>query len=270
MKSGRCGCRTAILFEGDVDEVQQTLDSPLSRRLVLLDGADLVDDNAYLDAKTSINLRGRDLTHAILYRADLRKADLRAARLNGANLRQADLQGAWFECVDKGEQAKVHGAAGRRSPLGPAPRRQSWAGSAPGRQSCAGPAPGCQFSRGTQLQGADLGSAALQGANLMGADLGGADLRLAQLQGAFLWQAWLQGADLREAQLQGANLVSVQLQGADLRKARFWRGMPPPADALEFVDFGGAEFGRCRLRKLRGCESSSRRPFPTTRYESGF
>ena len=85
------------------------------------------------------------------------------------------------------------------------------------------------------LQGADLKMAHLQGAYLVGTHLQGADLRMAHLQGAYLgtarlqranlWDTHLQGADLEKARLQGANLRAVHLQGAYLWSAHLQGAM---------------------------------------------
>ena len=73
--------------------------------------------------------------------------------------------------------------------------------------------------RNLDLQGTDLRSANLQGADLSDADLQGTDLRSANLQGADLSDADLQETDLRSANLQGADLSDADLQGTDLRSA---------------------------------------------------
>ena len=78
--------------------------------------------------------------------------------------------------------------------------------------------------RGAILEGADLrfanlGCADLSGADLRGADLRGADLRFANLRFANLEGANLSGANLRDANLKGANLRYAILEGADLRYA---------------------------------------------------
>ena len=75
----------AALFDGAVDPVTQRLQSPFSRRLVLLDQDFLTDaqkkawddtpDNVRNDLPRTLVLRGRDLRNAVLDRADLRKAD---------------------------------------------------------------------------------------------------------------------------------------------------------------------------------------------------
>ena len=76
--------------------------------------------------------------------------------------------------------------------------------------------------RGAILEGADLrfanlGCADLSGANLRDANLWDADLRDANLRFAILEGANLSGANLRDANLRGANLRYAILEGADLR-----------------------------------------------------
>lgn len=68
----------------------------------------------------------------------------------------------------------------------------------------------------TQLQGATLSDAKLQGATLTVTRLQGSNLRGAQLQGSWLAGVKLQGAELENAMLQGALLCEVFLQGAVL------------------------------------------------------
>lgn len=92
-------CLTALLFEGAPDPVRQSLYSPFSRNLVLMD-ADLVDEADLTPGQRSLSLRGRDLRYAILDRADLRHVDFVAADLTGASLRGAKLDGADLGCVD--------------------------------------------------------------------------------------------------------------------------------------------------------------------------
>ena len=73
---------------------------------------------------------------------------------------------------------------------------------------------------GVRLQGANLSGANLQGADLLAAKLQGADLSGADLQGAVLMSALLRSANLLGADLQGANLANVYMQGANLVKAK--------------------------------------------------
>ena len=69
------------------------------------------------------------------------------------------------------------------------------------------------------LRGANLGGAYLDGANLDGANLDGANLRGAYLHGANLRGAYLHGANLDGAYLHGANLDGAYLGGANLHGA---------------------------------------------------
>ncbi len=71
----------------------------------------------------------------------------------------------------------------------------------------------------TNLQGADLQEADLQGAYLGGANLQGANLQEATLQGAYLERANLQEVNLFGAFLQRTSLEEVNLQGANLFRA---------------------------------------------------
>jgi len=73
--------------------------------------------------------------------------------------------------------------------------------------------------RSTDLCGADLHKANLQGANLQNADLCGADLREANLCEADLDYANLSGSILCEANLQSCNLHAANLSGANLNQA---------------------------------------------------
>ena len=125
-----------------------------------------------------INLKGRNLRHAALYKAMLIGADLRMVQLQGADLFLAKLQGA-----------KLGGAGLQSANL-----------------------------VGAGLQGADLDGAKLQGADLVGARLQGADLGGAELQGANLSRAKLQGANLREANLYAADFTNAATKIIDARE----------------------------------------------------
>lgn len=102
----------------------------------------------------------------------------------------------------------------------------------------------------TELSGADLRWAQMQGVLLDQATLRGANLQGAQLQRSSLWSADLAGANLSSARLQdaklgGASLVSArvagaQLQGADLSSAN-----------LEGADLSGAQLQGANLRNAR-------------------
>lgn len=76
--------------------------------------------------------------------------------------------------------------------------------------------PGANFT-GAHLDGALLVGANLTGANLMDAYLSRANLVGADLVGAYLSRADLSGANLSFAYLSRANLIGAYLRGADLR-----------------------------------------------------
>jgi len=95
--------------------------------------------------------------------------------------------------------------------------------------------------RGANLQGAQLKNLALMGAKLQGANLEGANLQYANLQGAKL-----QGANLQGANLQDANLQVTYLQGANLEKADIQRAILQRAN-LENSNLQGANLKRTVL-----------------------
>ena len=72
----------------------------------------------------------------------------------------------------------------------------------------------------SDLRGANLKSARLDGAILRKANFAGSNLRHAVLDGADLCRANLSGADLRDASMVGAFLKRANLRGADLSTAR--------------------------------------------------
>jgi uncharacterized protein YjbI with pentapeptide repeats len=74
-----------------------------------------------------------------------------------------------------------------------------------------------------QMQGSSLWSATLDGANLSSARLQAARLGNASLVGTIAQGAQLQGADLTGAKLGGADLSGAQLQGANLQKSDLGR-----------------------------------------------
>jgi uncharacterized protein YjbI with pentapeptide repeats len=224
------------LFAGVVDEVSGRPESLFSNRLVLTDQR-LIDPDKLDKVDVTHSLRGRDLTAAVLNRADLRKVDFTGAvmnhvRLLGAKLKQfvgAKLQGAKFD------YAWLQGA-------------------------------NLTFAR---LQGASLYRAALQGAQLYGAQMRGARLDTAELQGASLEEANMRGVSLNKAELQGASLRSAQLQGASLRDAMVWRARV--ASAGDLIDIAGADpntmpwrAGKTPKRSLLGAMPSSN-TFPQAR-----
>jgi uncharacterized protein YjbI with pentapeptide repeats len=102
--------------------------------------------------------------------------------------------------------------------------------------------------RWAQMQGVLLDEAMLRGANLAWAQLQGSSLRSATLDGAILSAARLQEAKLGNASLVGAKAPGAQLQAADLSGANL-------ADAdLSGADLQAANLTRARLTgaSLRG------------------
>jgi hypothetical protein len=150
------------LFAGGANEVSGRPQSLFSNRLVLTDQR-LVDPDKLDKVEVTHSLRDRDLTGAVLNRADMRKVDFTGAMMAGAQLEGGKLQHAQFGCpaIGGGERFDTKGC--------------------------------------TNLEGARLSFAQLQGATLAGARLQGASLHLAQLQGANLTGAQLQGAQLDSA-----------------------------------------------------------------------
>ena len=73
-----------LLFAGTADEVSGRQRALFSNRLVLTDQS-FVDPDKIDNIEVSHSFRGRDLSHAVLNRADLRKADFTGAMLNGAS-----------------------------------------------------------------------------------------------------------------------------------------------------------------------------------------
>jgi hypothetical protein len=210
------------LFAGKADEVTGRPSSWFSNRLVLTDQS-FVDPDKLETEDVSHPFRGRDLTYAILSRADLRKADFTGAKLNQAALGHAKLQGAHFGCATTGR-----GSGSCAELQGPSLGGAQLQGANLRYAGLQGVDLGGAQLQGVdlylaQLQGVDLGGAQLQGANLQYAGLQGVDLRFAGLQGADLIAAHLQGADLDYAQLQGADVSRSEIQGASFGNVRAWR-----------------------------------------------
>lgn len=109
---------------------------------------------------------------------------------------------------------------------------------------------------GAHLEGADLSEAHLEGAHLRGAHLEGADLTAAHLEranlrGAHLMRALLVGAYLEEANLsgthlEGAELAAAHLEGANLKGAHL-EGADLMAVHLEKANLRGAHLERADL-----------------------
>ena len=150
----------------------------------ILYGVDLTHSNL-----SGANLWGADLRGATLYRADLTGATLSWAKLTNANLSGVNLNLAILT------QADLRGADLSRANLN-----------------------GANLT-GANLTGANFTNAYLNDANLSGADLTGADLTDANLSRANLTRASLIGANLSRANLEGANFTDADLTGAYLSGA---------------------------------------------------
>ena len=214
------GAVRAFLVEGAVQPASRTPESLWSNRLVL-PGLDMVV-HLKLDSEDKIkflpetvSLRDRDLTNAVLIDAVLRKADFTGARMGGVLLDRADLRGTKMGCADW-----LHGERMRDGTRRAAICTDLRGASLVEAQLQGALLGGAQLHRaslrGAQLQGASLDGALLQAVDLSNAKLQGASLDRVQLQGALLDQTLLQGASLKGAQLQDATLFHAQLQGAIL------------------------------------------------------
>ena len=150
---------------------------------ILLEGADLEEDNLQSAYLKGANLQGAKLREAHLENADLLLAHLENAILEGAHLEGAKLRGAHLE------NAELWGAH----------------------------LEGANLS-GAHLEGAELWEAHLEGARLHEAHLENANLREAHLEGAKLREAHLENAELHRAHLENAYLEEAHLDGAKLRE----------------------------------------------------
>ena len=101
-----------------------------------------------------------------------------------------------------------------------------------------------------RLSRADLGGAALSGANLAAGQMGGVNLRGADLSGSDLTSANLSGVDFS-----GTNLFEATLCNAHLRGAKFLQTEMRCAD-LSDTDLTGAMFNRADLREARFANAS--------------
>jgi uncharacterized protein YjbI with pentapeptide repeats len=166
------------------------------------------------------DLRGLDLSKAMLAGAALARADLEGANLEGANLQRAVLKSAILRGADL-TGADFGGAVLENADL-----------------------EGAKLDR-ANLAGANLTRVNLEKASLTGANLAGACLSHAQLTAANLTAADLGGAMLGHAGMQEACLASAKAQGADFSGALLQDGR------LELGDFGGAQFNDAILLGVR-------------------
>lgn len=170
------------------------------------------------------NIDTGDLVNADLYQAELslkpagwngQMESVKGARLRGVDLRRADLIGAFLVKAD------LTGADLREAALGGADLRNANLGNVDLRKAFVGD----ELSSPTNLSGASLMFARLQGASLSHVDLSGANLQLANLEGAILSFANFRGADLQNAKISGPFIMN-----ADFTDATFgskWLSSPP-------------------------------------------
>lgn len=183
----------------------------------------LFDANPRRIPSLVIDVRGADLSHAVLRRKDLRYAAGRESKLIGADLRDADLGRADFQ-RSAFVGADLESANLQRTDLDSADFRNACLRKASLRDADMEDA---DF-RGAYLGRTDLRSRLLTRANFAGANLQGADLRDSDLTGAD-FERTIVGcyvADKKElepvitcADLRGALLQRARFAGADLRNA---------------------------------------------------
>jgi len=126
--------------------------------------------------------------------------------------------------------------------------------------------------RTAHLKGADLPGAHLEGANLAIANLEGAHLRGTHLEGANLWRAHLEGANLEGANLEGADLGAyledANLLEANLSGARLVLANLQGADLSRAIVDGGTLIWKCDVdanTKFEGIGLGNIRIYPETR-----
>ena len=148
---------------------------------------------------SNASLNGADLPNANLMGANLSRAMLLMANLTGGNIVGANLSEAWLAGADLSD-ARLHSANFSDAQL-----------------------PGADLSRANlseaTLLRANLSDADLSHSILLRATLSGADLSRAKLPRTSLTETNLSGADLRDASLRHAELSSCNLSGADLSRA---------------------------------------------------
>lgn len=215
------------LFQTSIDQVTGFPKSWFSNVLVLT-GADFVNDEKVEKQERTVSVRGRDLRDAVFVRADLRKADFTGANLDRANLSFARLAEAKFGCATSNtgctslENALLVGANLERALLDGAVLRKTVfiEANLTGASLKEAKLENAHLEA-AQLQGAVLDKASLLEANLNRAHLQGASLAGTKLNGAQLVDAVLYGASLEWAELKKTLLVRTKLQGAMLDGAQF-------------------------------------------------
>ncbi len=157
-----------------------------------------------------MNLSGRDLSNARLFKADLRGANLRDATLEGAELSAANLDGAVLD-----------GAHCKRAGFGGA----SLVGAS-------------LFQ--TDLEEASFTQANLKDANLHCVNLSHGRFREANLSGADLSEADLRYADLSLSQVKNTNFSNADLRHSRLRMMRQFKKANWIGVDIRDINFAGA------------------------------
>lgn len=173
-------------------------------------------------SEKKLNLKGRNLSYAVLSDADLDHVDFSGAILVGANLRGAHLNNAIFGCLNLASEntsasAETHRARAQCTNL-------------TGADLTLAEAHNSNFFR-ANLTLANLEGAKLTGSNLSGAEAYGARFKNAKLMGAEIAGAKFWAADMTNTRMQGAhgykasfkaaNLSHAILHGAKLRETGF-------------------------------------------------
>jgi uncharacterized protein YjbI with pentapeptide repeats len=167
------------------------------------------------------NLRGADLTRAVLEGADLRNSDLRQTNLQEATLDRCLLMNADLSAADL-SGAMILGANLKRVKLDAAKLiGADMSGAYLGRASIVGADLTRCTLRRTVFRGADLTKSLFSRALLTDADLGEtklieSQLNEANMRGAYIIKADLGGANLTGADLTFCRLVETNLEGACL------------------------------------------------------
>jgi uncharacterized protein YjbI with pentapeptide repeats len=164
-----------------------------------------------------IRLSGADLQDFYFYGKNLRDADFTAADLTGATLTNSDLSCAKFSRADltdlTAQRVDLQGTALDHAML----RGAILSGAHQGEKRC---------DAHTNLGGAFLASAVLDGVQLEETNFSEANLREADLSSSHLARsdfsnALLNGADFEDADLRGAAFTGADLSGAELKGAMY-------------------------------------------------
>lgn len=192
-------------------------------------------ESGLIFSQSIITLRGADISHVTLEKANLREANLGKSFLSASNLSSADLQEANLSHVSMEKALLI-----RTSLLS--------------ADMTLGNFNDSNFFRAT-LANANLDSAHLQRANLSSIHGIKANFRSAQLQNtvfinANLIEANFTRANLSNANLQNVNLTKAVLSGANLRNADLRGAILDDVD-LSFADLTNAKIKPTQLLKAK-------------------